>query len=73
MMTAKDIQKEIFMIIDFEEFIKQVKLYYSLEYDIIPMWNNETVKDVIQSSFQMDLSVQTCCGSLRDTIYREAA
>jgi hypothetical protein len=61
------------MIIDFEEFIKQVKLYYSLEYDIIPMWNNETVKDVIQSSFQMDLSVQTCCGSLRDTIYREAA
>jgi len=73
MMIVKDIQKDIMMVTDFEEFFRQVKLYYMLEYSITPMWGNATVKDVVQSSFQMDLSVQTCCGSLRDTIYREAA
>jgi hypothetical protein len=61
------------MKIDFEEFFRQVKLYYMFEYGITPMWNNKTVKSVVQSSFQMDLSVQNCCGNLRDTIYKEAA
>lgn len=67
MMIVKDIQKDI-MKIDFEEFFRQVKLYYMFEYGIAPMWGDKTVKDIVMNYFKTNQTVQACCGGLNDTI-----
>lgn len=56
--------------IDFEQFVKMVKLYYRLEYDTIEgvCWESENSESLMFEAFDKGYTVQDCCGAIRDNI-----
>ena len=52
--------------IDFEQFVKMVKLYYRLEYDTIDGVSWEDEESLMFEAFDKGYTVQDCCGAIKD-------